>query len=119
MGKVFEIIDGDISDGYHTFEEMYDHRHSLYLALIKMAINLNLKVYYKPDHFQGYDAVYLELPQGQISYHLPSGFRGILDRLKIPVVTVDCYDGHTGKDVLERLSEFFCNVKNTDKEMLL
>ena len=29
-----EIREGDISDGYHTFDELYDHRITLYLSLI-------------------------------------------------------------------------------------
>ena len=26
-GKIFKIVDGDMSDGYHTFDELYEHRH--------------------------------------------------------------------------------------------
>ena len=26
---------GEVSDGYHTFNELYEHRHALFLALMK------------------------------------------------------------------------------------
>ena len=32
MGKQFEIQDNDISDGYHTFSELYEQRALLFIA---------------------------------------------------------------------------------------
>lgn len=33
MSKTFKIQNNDISDGYHTFDELYEHRVLLYLNL--------------------------------------------------------------------------------------
>lgn len=30
--KAFKIVGNDLSDGYHTFDELYDHRCLLFLA---------------------------------------------------------------------------------------
>lgn len=33
MSKKFQIEGGDISDGYHTFDELYEHRCLLFIRL--------------------------------------------------------------------------------------
>ena len=110
MGKKFEIKGNDISDGYHTFDELYQHRILLFLALIKsLSFDGVTTMKYRPDHYEGWDAVYLELggnPRKQISYHLPSSYRNIVashcdladDNYK--------WDGHSSKDVIDRLYNY-------------
>ena len=98
MGKKFEIKDGDISDGYHTFNELYEHRVKLFIKLC----NLIGSCYIQEEHFEGWDAVYLLLPEGQISYHIPMKYRSYLP-LQCQKVDSSFYDGHTSQDVLDRL----------------
>lgn len=103
-----------ISDGYHTFEELYDHRNTLFIALCK-SLMVN-----DPDHYEnkiyktrfdsenkycgdGWFILGINFPKGkQISYHLPFKFWETCKQFqsfdKAPV-----FDGHTSKDVLERL----------------
>ena len=99
MGKKFEIKDGDISDGYHTFDELYTHRIALFLTLIN---SVDYPCFIKHEHYEGWDAVYLELPDGQISYHVPIHNRKYLKRAKV-VGDEYKYDGHTPEDVWARL----------------
>lgn len=102
QGKVFKIEGNDISDGYHTFSELYEHRHRLFLALVKALPGLGS--YWVPDHYEGWDLVVLELPDGQVSYHLPSSYRWCFESwlVKQPLEK-HIYDGHTSWDVLDRL----------------
>ena len=32
--KIFKIVNGDISDGYHTFDELYKHRCLLWICYV-------------------------------------------------------------------------------------
>jgi hypothetical protein len=104
-GKTFKIVNGDMSDGYHTFDELYDHRIRLYLALI---VSVNCPRFYKPDHYKGWDAVYMELPTGQISYHVPVKHRKLIARhcKELTEKDGDIYDGHNSAHVIERLNIF-------------
>lgn len=101
MGKKFEIVGSDLSDGYHTFDELYEHRISLFLAL---CWQMGSKVFYKlpePD-FAGWFIVYLELPTGQISYHLPEIYLHTVGSFATHDESHK-WDGHDSATVLSRL----------------
>jgi hypothetical protein len=104
--KIFKIVNGDLSDGYHTFDELYDHRCLLWIALVKYA-GVPEKSYCVQDHLDGWDLLVAETLAGQISYHVPIKFRQYMRN--IDVVSKEIYeeqkkyDGHTGTDVLKRL----------------
>lgn len=94
------IQDGDISDGYHTFAELYEHRCLLFINLI---LTDRKNAYWKPD-FEGWDCIYWESPEGQISYHVPTRFRSLYEK-KIEKHDIHVWDGHTSGDVVKRLAE--------------
>lgn len=99
MSKTFKIVGDDISDGFHTFAELYDHRVHLYLALAAVS---GWPAYYRCDYDEWF-CLYLETPHGQLSYHLPNTF---LDRVKLfaqPAPDAYKWDGHNSQDVLLRL----------------
>jgi hypothetical protein len=119
MGKIilpgqiesfFEGETGQVSDGYHTFDELYEHRIKLYVALCRvLALNSDRnpvwKSMYHSDgtNYEGWFIMGIyEKPGKQITYHLPliywdkTFFAKVLD--KSPQ-----WDFHTPKDVLERL----------------
>ena len=112
---------GEASDGYHTFNELYDYR-MLYNAAFfnKLAHYDNLadgswKVEYdvhkSKKHSDGEDCfgggwfiVMAELPTGQISNHYEMKY---WDLFKIPEKEkANVWDGHTPKDAADRLREF-------------
>lgn len=98
--KTFKIVGGDISDGYHTFGELYEHRHALFIALCLMRSE---DVVWKKDHYEGWDCVYLKTSLGQISYHVPAeSYRNVLEYNFIIDESFE-YDGHTSEDSLKRL----------------
>ncbi len=98
--KTFRIQDNDISDGYHTFDELYQHRCLLFLNIC--VANKN-SCFWKPD-FEGWLCLYWESPTGQISYHIPNKFKPIVEKL-FERDDNHVWDGHKSGDVIVRLIE--------------
>jgi len=96
---------GQISDGYHTFDELYEHRITLFIALCEHVTNDVWRSKFHADG-TGYDGWFImginKAPGAQISYHLPNtkwdatAFAETLNRAPE-------WDGHTSVDVLKRL----------------
>lgn len=96
-GKTFKIVNGDISDGYHTFDELYDHR---CLLFIQLCLALPERAYWRP-HYEGWPLLGLETPEGQITYHVPEKhLRLFKDKVKQGGPE---WDGHTPQHVVQRL----------------
>ena len=109
-----------VSDGYHTIEELYDHRIALFITLCRSmeedrkCTNASSDYEFPPlvwrsrlhsdeTSFEGWFILGINKKKGeQISYHLPmsrwdeTDFAKTLDRAPE-------WDGHTQQDVLERL----------------
>lgn len=102
---------GSISDGYHTFDELYEHRVTLYIALCSR-LDSSYYVWRSEKHsdgssYEGYFILGIDDEKGkQITYHIPmkyweqTYFAETLE--KAPE-----FDGHSSKDVLERLQKLF------------
>lgn len=90
-------VTGETSDGYHTFNELYEHRVLLWINLC--LLNLD-KSYVIENHFEGWFLLGMETEHGQISYHCPNKHICLVSGIsrREPV-----FDGHTSKDVIERL----------------
>lgn len=112
-----EIHAEDISDGHHTFNELYEHRHALFIALCKIydnyitPLSTRVKCWKTKLHDDGtsYDGWFLlgmtiaefTGPPTFISYHLPMKY---WDKINvIEIIQAPPYDGYTPKDVMERL----------------
>lgn len=106
-----------ISDGYHTFEELYDHRIFLFRALGNLAImaansvgmeNNENNVWKSKLHHDGtsYDGWFIvgfhTKPGFQVSYHIPMKYWDYFD-LFVERERAPEWDGHTPADVVERL----------------
>lgn len=115
--QLYGINIGKISDGYHTFDELYEHRIELYLKLAELVYWITRDNSIRRDtvwcsklHSDGtsIDGWFLlginQSPGDQITYHLPMKY---WDRACQHVVKVldkaPEFDGHTSQDVLERL----------------
>ena len=100
---------GDISDGYHTFNELYDHRAALTAALFKSLPNDT--VYKSKKHHDGtmYDGMFIvgaNLPGiGEISYHYDLDPWWDVFNIR-EVENAPEWDGHTPNDVIERLKAY-------------
>lgn len=111
-----------VSDGYHTIEELYDHRITLYIALCKAKQDWTYpagarnergdgyakkvwrsKLHSDGTNYEGWFILGINRGKGeQITYHIPlerwdeTDFAEDLD--KAPT-----WDGHTSADVLARI----------------
>lgn len=95
-----------ISDGYHDFEELYTHRHLLFIWLMNTASwyvqPWKSKLHEDGTMFEGYFIAGATLPQsGQISYHLPMRYWNLLNAKEY--IRAYRWDGHSSKDVAARL----------------
>lgn len=106
--KNLEVDTNLISDGYHTFGELYEHRIALFIVLCNYLEGITQDFIWKSKKhhdgtmFDGWFIAGIGKARGeQISYHLPMNKWDLLkvDELdKAPE-----WDGHTPKDVVERL----------------
>lgn len=100
----------DVSDGYHTFSELYEFR-KMYNALLfnEWARNDLHDVHKSLKHFDGDDCfgggwfiVVADLPTGQISNHYKVDDWDLFDIPAAEKARLQ-YDGHTPDDVLKRM----------------
>ena len=98
---------GETSDGYHTFNERYEHRHALFCALASTIPDVAWKSHKHEDGSQwdGWFVAGIELPSGDsITYHLPVRLWEIFPGLEL--LEAPHWDGHTSDDVVQRLKAF-------------
>jgi len=88
-----------MSDGYHTFDELYDHRNLLFINLC-LASPEKAKIHICDNDWF---LLFLETSKGQISYHIPAKYVSLVAD-KIQVNHEYKWDGHTSQQVLERLT---------------
>ncbi len=91
---------GKISDGYHTFDELYKHRCLLFRIVARNYHNPNMV--YRFHHYDGWFCLGIETPWGQVSYHLPESE---WEKCAFAQERQPEFDGHTSADVLERLKK--------------
>lgn len=110
-----------ISDGYHTFEELYDFRllyNALSFNLLSNIVGNPYKVYKSKKHSDGefpfgkddWFIVYAQLPDGQISNHYEMkywDYFNLIEESRAPE-----WDGHTSQDVAKRMRKFILNNKD-------
>lgn len=105
-----EFKENELSDGYHTFNELYEFRKQYNAALFnEWAKNNKYDVHKSKKHNDGEDCfgggwfiVVAILPDGQISNHYKMKDWDFFNIPETPTAKHP-FDGHTGKDVLERL----------------
>lgn len=109
---------GSVSDGYHTFNELYDHRCLLFCALSHLAKDY-WDCWKSKDHWvdgnlesvwEGWFLAGINLGVGQITYHMPFKYWDLFAespaREKLDVIVQPPFDGHTSIDILLRLEDF-------------
>lgn len=103
---------GGISDGYHTFDELYSHRCALFALIMNLQPELAWwsKTHHDGEQWEGWVLCGLSLPTGDVSYHLPEDMLHLLpDELELPVGKV--WDGHTSSDVISRLMNYIPTIE--------
>lgn len=107
--KILEIINttyiSKISDGYHTFEELYFHR----MVLFSIICNQNKDKAWKSKlHIDGtmyldYFIVGINTIEGQYSYHYHMEYWDYFKDIS-EILTAPEWDGHEPKDITRLLS---------------
>jgi hypothetical protein len=108
---------GYISDGYHTFDELYEHRCLLFCMLLTMVshqdtlpMGWDLLAWKSLKHsdgssIEGWFIAGIYIGGKQITYHLPLRMFNDLQSVET-LATAPEWDGHTSQDVIERLKEW-------------
>ena len=92
----------NMSDGYHTFNELYEHRFALFANLVAITDAWKSKKHFDGTMYDGWFIAGINKEKGkQISYHIPVR---LWNSFKCEVLDVAPeWDGHTSEDVLKRL----------------
>ncbi len=99
---------GAISDGYHTFDELYEHRCRLFIVVCMFFRDISWcsKKHSDGSEWPGWFILGLvHEKSGQITYHLPEKH---WEKVSAVIKVLDKapeWDGHTSQDVLNRLDE--------------
>lgn len=119
-------INGETSDGYHTFNELYHHRAVLFSVICNSAPALawKSKLHDTGDMFDGMFIVGIETPEGQATYHYDIDPYWDMFHVK-ELERAPKWDGHTPAQAIERISKLslvsdylVINIKEpTDKDM--
>ena len=92
-----------ISDGYHTFDELYEHRSKLFIALCRAYSELacNSTKHADGTMYAGMFIAGIDTLDGQAMYHMEDKYWNILDVKVLDSAPV--WDGHTSEDAIERI----------------
>lgn len=103
-------INGQTSDGYHTFDELYSHRMFLFAALLQLAqkqsktevITFKSKLHDDGTMFPNYFIVGVKTPEGYFTYHYHEDHWDLFDVIEVEKAPE--WDGHKSDDVVRLLS---------------
>ena len=98
---------GKVSDGFHTFDELYAHRAHLFVAFMRSNPEISWRANNHDDGimYDGWFIAGMHLATGDISYHLPLDMWILLDGIAT-TLRAPKWDGHSSEDVLKRLKSW-------------
>ena len=99
-----EPINGETSDGYHTFNELYHHRALLFSVIVRNYPELcwKSKKHHTGDMYEGMFIVGINTPDGQASYHYDiDPYWDMFDCEELEFAPE--WDGHTPDQAIERI----------------
>ena len=104
--KVAKVNDiGEVSDGFHTFNGLYEQRMILFAALVKAYKDKAWKSYRHEDGAYcfggGWFIVGIDTPEGSYTYHYENKYWDMFDCVELP--RAKHWDGHTEADAETRL----------------
>lgn len=96
---------GELSDGFHTFNGLYEQRMILFAALVKAYKDRSWKSYRHEDgewcFGGGWFIVGIDTPEGSYTYHYENKYWDMFDCIDLP--RAPHWDGHTEADTETRL----------------
>ena len=117
VAKVKDI--GEVSDGFHTFNGLYEQRMILFAALVKAYKDKAWKSYRHEDGEScfggGWFIVGIDTPEGSYTYHYENKYWDMFDCIDLP--RAKHWDGHTEADAETRLMSLEPPHPETYKEV--
>ena len=103
LDKKGENDTNKISDGSHTFGELYDHRAKLFSVICNLHREISWKSRLHDDGtmYEGYFIVGIETREGQATYHYGLELWDFFDVKELPMAPK--YDGHNSEQAIERI----------------
>lgn len=101
----FEVEDiGQVSDGFHTFQELYHHRMMLFAVICNTYKDKAWKSWKHHDNtmYDDYFIVGIDTKDGQYSYHYHKDNWDMFDVKELDNAPV--WDGHEPKDITRLMS---------------
>ena len=97
-------INGETSDGYHTFNELYHHRAVLFSVICNIMPDIawKSKLHDTGDMYDGMFIVGIETPEGQATYHYDIDPYWEMFKVK-ELDRAPKWDGHTSAEAIERI----------------
>ncbi len=102
---------GNLSDGYHTFNELYHHRAILFSVICNSMPDKawKSKLHDTGDMYDGMFIVGIETPKGQATYHYD--IEPYWDMFKVKELEkAPKWDGHTPQVAIERIEKLSADV---------
>lgn len=112
--KFSNLVNGEMSDGYHTFNELYNHRSVLFSVICNMnkAKAWKSKLHADGTMFNNMFVVGIETPEGTFTYHDEMMW---WHRYNVPELdNAPEWDGHTSDDVTRLYSLLEQNKKREE-----
>lgn len=107
----------EVSDGSHTFRDLYTHRYYLFCLAMTMYPEVSWRTLKhnskdKDPMYEGYFLAGMDLPTGRVTYHVEIPFWNLLDNLGIQTLSeAPKHDGSSPEDCLERIFNFITEHK--------
>ena len=95
---------GELSSGFHTFNELYDHRAKLFAVICNSHKDIawKSKLHDTGDMYDNMFIVGVSTPDGQATYHYD--FKTYWDLFNVrELKKAPKYDGHTPTDAINRI----------------
>lgn len=114
---------GDLSDGYHTFNELYHHR----AVLFSVICNTNPEFAWKSklhdtgDMFDGMFIVGIDTPEGPATYHYDIDPYWNMFNVK-ELEKAPAWDGHSSSEAISRISGIYKHLirkRKVEKKALI
>jgi hypothetical protein len=105
VNVVFDDMDkGKVSDGYHTFNELYHHRAVLFAVICNTHKELawKSKLHDTGDMYDGMFIVGIETPEGEATYHYDIDPYWDMFNVK-ELQNAPKWDGHTPDEAIRRI----------------
>lgn len=92
-------INGSTSDGYHTFDELYEHRMILFSVILNLHkdISWKSKLHHDGTMYDDYYIVGIKTPEGEYTFHY---HMDTWDTFDVPEIeNAPEWDGHKPSDI--------------------